>query len=396
MARILIIGGGIGGMAAALALQRAGHSPLVLERAPVLEEVGAGLTVGPNLMHGLAWLGVADQLRAAACMPRHGGVLDVITGELRVANERGDALERRYGQPYLQVHRADMHRVLMQAVLKNDPGALSLNRELTGIEQDAGSVRALYANGRVVTGDFLIGADGTRSVVREVLFPGQEPRFTGYVAWRGLVSTESLSGLRLYPDSAIMVGHGRSFARYPVSGGRLLNYVAWVERGEWAEEGWSTPSMVEELLANFADAAPAIREIVIRTAPGQCFKWGLFDRDPLPSWTVGRVTLLGDAAHPMLPFLGQGAAMAVEDAVILGRVFAACSDGEAALATYEIARRGRTSLVMRASRDAVREFHAADEYVRNRHRDAESLGLFSFNPATATLPEMAPGAGRSV
>lgn len=395
MTRILIVGAGIGGLAAALGLQRAGLRPLVLERAPALGEVGAGLTVGPNMMHGLEWLGVARAVRDLACIPRHGGVLDVVTGELQVANDRGDLPERRYGQPYLQVHRADLHRVLAAAVLANDPDALRTDHELTAFEQDEAGVRARFAGGRVVAGGLLVGADGTRSAVREALFPGRVPRFTGYVAWRGLVPRERLAGLELHPDSAIMVGHGRSFARYAVAGGRLLNYVAWVERAQWAEEGWSIPSTVEELMANFADAAPVIGWIVRRTLPGECFKWGLFDRDPLPAWTVGRVTLLGDAAHPMLPFLGQGAAMAVEDAVVLARTIAAAGATAAALAAYEAARRERTALVTRASRDAVREFHAAGPYVRGRHRDAEALGLFAFDPATAPLPA-APAAGGAV
>jgi salicylate hydroxylase len=387
MTRILIVGAGIGGLSAALALQRIGLRPLVLERAPALGEVGAGLTVGPNMMHGLDWLGVARAARELGCIPRHGGVLDVVTGELLVANDRGDAPERRYGQPYLQIHRADLHSVLARAVLANDPAALRLGHELTGLGEEGGVVRARFADGGVVEGDLVVGADGTRSAVREALFPGREPRFTGYVAWRGLVPRERLAGLELHPDSAIMVAHGRSFARYAVAGGRLLNYVAWVERAGWTEEGWSIPSTVDELMANFADAAPVVGRIVRETLPGECFKWGLFDREPLPAWTSGRVTLLGDAAHPMLPFLGQGAAMAVEDAVILARTMAAAGPGTAALASYEAARRERTALVMRASRDAVRAFHAAGPYVRGRHRDAEALGLFAFNPATTPLPQ---------
>lgn len=396
MTRILIIGGGIGGLAAALAFQRIGHRPLVLERAPALGEVGAGLTVGPNMLHGLAWLGVGEATRAAASIPRHGGVLDVVSGELMVANDRGESPVRRYGQPYVQIHRADMHRILAEAVLRNDPDAIRPGHTLTGLVQDQRSVRACFAHGQELGGDILIGADGSRSAVREALFPGHEPHFTGYVAWRGLVPRDRLAHLELYPDSAIMVGHGRSFARYPVAQGRLLNYVAWVERAGWAEEGWSIPSTVDELMANFADAAPVISQIVHQTLPGECFKWGLFDRDPLPAWSVGRVTMLGDAAHPMLPFLGQGAAMAVEDAVILARTIAQSGDMIAALASYQAARIERTSQVMHASRDAVRAFHAPGPYVRGRHRDAESLGLFSFNPATAELPGAAATPGRSV
>jgi salicylate hydroxylase len=387
MATILIIGAGIGGLTAALALQRQGDTVRVFERAPVLGEVGAGLTVGPNMMHGLDWLGVAPAVLETACIPAHGGVLDLATGELLVANARGPTPALRYGQPYLQIHRADLHSVLADAVHRRDPSALVLDHTLSGLEQDEQGVRAHFSNGNTATGDFLVGADGSRSAVREILFPGHAPRFTGYVAWRGLVPMERLPALKLTPDSAILVAPGRSFARYRVRRGELLNYAAFVDQGDWTEESWSLPANPGELLARLHGSHPDVAAIVNQTPAGQCYRWGLFDRDPLPRWSEGRVTLLGDAAHPMLPFLGQGAAMAVEDAIVLARCLDARPGTPAALALYEETRRARTALVQEASRGAVRRFHQSDGggYSRARHRDAEALGLFKYHPGTAPL-----------
>ncbi len=387
MSDFLVIGGGIGGLAAALALQRIGRRVTVFERADALEEVGAGLTIGPNMMHGLVWLGVGDRAAGLAMIPEHGGVLDLANADLLVANARGSAPTLRYGQPYAQIHRADLHRSLLDAVRQHDGDAVRVGHELTGVTQTAGSVTAHFGNGGSVQGDFLVGADGSRSAVREALFPGHQPVFTGYVAWRGLVPMARLAKTRIYPDSAIMISAGRSFARYRVRRGELLNYAAFVERREWAEEGWSIRCDVAELLDQYADCAPIVREIIAQTPPDQCFKWGLFDRDPLPAWTAGRATLLGDAAHPMLPFLGQGAAMAIEDAVVLARVIQQAPDTGAALHLYERLRRERTAFVTQGSRAAVREFHAPDTrgYDPRRHRDAEALGLFDYNPATVAI-----------
>lgn len=387
MAEFLIVGGGIGGLVAALALQRIGRKVAVFERAEVFGEVGAGLTVGPNMLHGLAWLGLAEPMARHAMIPEHGGVMDIATGELLVSNRRGQGPVQRYGQPYTQIYRADLQRILLDAVRRNDASTLQAGHALTGISESPGSVTAHFANGRTVQGEWLIGADGSRSVVREVLFPGQPPVFTGYVAWRGLVPMERLGHVRIFPDSAILIGPGRSLARYRVRQGELLNYAAFAECAEWAEEGWSIRSDVADLLEHYAGCAPVVREIVEQTPPGECFKWGLFDRDPLPAWTAGRVTLLGDAAHPMLPFLGQGAAMAVEDAVVLARTVERVQDPRAAFPLYERLRRERTAFVTEASRAAVREFHAPDTrgYDPGRHRDAESLGLFAYNPATVPI-----------
>lgn len=387
-ATVLVIGGGIGGLAAALAVQRAGHTVRVFERAPAFGEVGAGLTVGPNMLHGLAGLGLAEAVLAVATIPAHGGVLDLASGELLVENARGDVPLQTYGQPYAQVHRADLHGLLAAALRRADPAAMVLDHALVAVDQDAGGVTARFADGSVARGDLLVGADGSRSVVRAALFPAQAPRFAGFVAWRGLAPLARLPGLALWPDSAILIGAGRSFARYRVSGGRQLNYAAFVDGREWTADSWSIPAEPEELLAHLPGSHPAVATIVRATPPGGCFKWGLFDRDPLPRWTVGRVTLLGDAAHPMLPFLGQGAAMAVEDAVVLGRALAAGGGGPGALALYEATRRERTDFVLEASRGAVRRFHGGDgRYTRRQHRDAEALGLFRYNPVTAPLGE---------
>ena len=240
----------------------------------------------------------------------------------------------------------------------------------------------------------MIGADGIKSRVRNALFGPSSPGFTGYVAWRGLVPTEQLPKGIIEPQSAVSVGPGHTFTRYLIRDGRLLNYVAFAERNTWTEEGWAVQSTVPELVAEFNDAEEDVRVMLAATPPELCFKWGLFNRRPLTNWRRGRATLLGDAAHPMTPFLGQGAAMAIEDAMILSRSLSAENDLVAALEIYQSARIDRTTFVMLRSLERARIFHARDtdaqvEMLRNTE---EAMGLFDYNPVTVPLNSPAAAA----
>jgi salicylate hydroxylase len=235
----------------------------------------------------------------------------------------------------------------------------------------------------------LIGADGSRSAVRHDIFGPIEPKYTGYIAWRGVVPMELVPPEILEPPSGIFLGPGHLVNRYPIRGGRLLNFVAFAERKEWAEEGWSIRSTVEELLKEFEGWTSMVRRIMELVPPDLLFKWGLFDREPLETWTKGRITLLGDAAHPVLPFLGHGAVLAIEDAVVLARAIEASERIEEAFERYEHARIERASFVVLESRKAGRMFHAPDpetysERTKGKAAD-EGIGLFSYNPVTQPI-----------
>ena len=381
--QIAIIGAGIAGLTAARALQLMGFRPVVFEQAEVLGEVGAGLTVTPNATHVLNALGLESALEEIGMRPDRGGVKHWRTGELLVEISRGNEMREKYGAAYYQVHRADLHQALAAQVEECDPGAIRTAHSLTDFEQGKEGVRLKFAQGHTASADVMIGADGVRSRVRTQLFGAERPRFTGYVAYRGLVPFEALPDGVIEPTSCLSTGPHRSFTRYLVRGGRWVNFVGLTERQDWREEGWSIRADVQEMLEEYADWYPDVRTIIRSTPEHGLFKWALFDREPLPEWTRGAVTLIGDAAHPMLPFLGQGAAMGIEDGMVLARAFAAASSVSEALRRYEEARLQRANWVMLESRKTALNYHSGnDENFRpGRHVSAESLGLMSYNPA---------------
>lgn len=384
---VLIVGAGIGGLTTALALRRAGIRVSVYEQAPALAEVGAGLTLASNATLILQHLGLGAVLEDLGVVPARGAVKDYRNGKTLVDIPRGATQVERFGAPYCQVHRHDLHQALVAAVRSADPGCLHLGCSLEDFGQDAAGVTALFANGQTARGDVLIGCDGIRSTVRARLFGVEDPRFTGYVAWRGLVPIERLTTSQLVPDSAVWIGPGHFLTRYKIRRGELLNYIAIARTKSWVEEGWSVRSTVEALLSEFRDFEPTARSILMATPPDQCFKWGIFDRDPLPTWTTGRVTLLGDAAHPTTPFLGQGAALALEDGLVLARALVAADSVPEALARYEQARLARANFVLVASRDNGTNLTTTDpdRYDEKTHWNEESLDLASYNAMTVPV-----------
>lgn len=386
-APVLIVGAGIGGLTAALALQRLGQRVAVYEQAPFLTEVGAGLTLASNGTIVLQHLGLRDALLDLGVVPDHGAVKHYRTGRTLVDIPRGKVQLERFGAPYLQIHRADLHEALVVAVRSNDPGCLHTGHALTDLGQDPDGVTALFSQGEPVRGSLLIGCDGIRSTVRARLFGDEAPRFTGYVAWRGLVPMERLASSTVAPDSAIWIGPGHFLTRYRVRRGQLLNYIAIARTSRWAEEGWAVPSTVDAVLAQFREFDTAARTVLMATPPDQCFKWGIFEREPLATWTASRVTLLGDAAHPTTPFLGQGAVMAIEDGMVLARAVATDGAVPAALTRYEQARLTRANGVMLASRDNGLNLTTADpdHYDPASHRNEESLGLAAYNAVTVPI-----------
>jgi len=383
---IAIVGAGIGGLSAALALQKLGFRATVYEQAPQLGEVGAGLSLSPTAVHGLNWLGMHGVLEAKAYKPEDQCVRHYQDARALGWINRGKSLLERYGERYYLIHRADLHDGLAAQVLANDPQAIALGKRCASLEQDAGGVSIRFTDGTSARVDMLVGADGSRSAVRNAVFGALEPQYTGYIAWRGLIPMELVPQEILDPPSGIFLGPGHMVNRYPVRNGELLNFVAFAEREAWSEEGWSIRSSVEELLAEFQGWTPWVLRFMELVPPDLLFKWGLFDREPLPAWSQGRVTLLGDAAHPVLPFLGHGAVLAIEDGVVLARAFAASDAVPEALQRYEAARRERAAFIVHASRKAVKQYHAPDTNTYQQRTGGmaadEGIGLFSYNPVT--------------
>jgi salicylate hydroxylase len=352
---ILIAGAGIGGLAAALALLTRGFRVSVIEQARELAELGAGVQISANGAHALFSLGLEPALKQVWCEPAGKEIRLWSTGETWKLFDLGAVSRQRYGAPYFMIHRADLHRILLDAVKTAASDAIRLNARVTGFEQDAGGVTVLCEDGTRIHGDALIGADGVHSRIRNALFGEMPARFTGLLAWRGLIPMERLPERLRRPVGTNWVGPGGHVVHYPLRGGALMNFVGTAERDDWRVESWTERGTREELAADFTgwneDVQTMIRNI---EAP---FKWAMLGREPLEQWTIGRVTLLGDAAHPTLPMMAQGANMAIEDGVVLARCLAAQGDVPAALQAYEAARRDRTARLVRAANDNAGRFH---------------------------------------
>ncbi|MEZ5497798.1 MAG: FAD-dependent monooxygenase [Steroidobacteraceae bacterium] len=383
---VTLLGAGIAGLSAALGLQRAGFKVRIYEQAPELGEVGAGLSLSPTAAHALTYLGLKPMLEEKAYKPDDQAVRHYKDGRVLQRVNRGKALLDAYGERYYVIHRADLHGALAEAVRANDPEAILVNRRCVSVTQRGRIVEVGFADGETINADVLIGADGSRSVVRTCLFGESSPVYTGYIAWRGLVPMDRVPPDILDPPSGLFIGPRHMVNRYPVRNGTLLNFVAFAEREAWTAEGWSIHSTVAELLREFEGWHSDVLTFMAATPPDQLFKWGMFDHEPFEHWYRGRVGLLGDAAHPILPFLGHGAVLGIEDGVVLARAFQAAESPEEALQRFQDARIERASHVVRESRKAGKEFHAADpesypERARNRAAD-EGRGLFAYNPVT--------------
>ena len=385
--RVLIAGGGIGGLTTALCLAKTGFEVALFERSAELAEIGAGIQLSPNCTRVLHHLGLEPALAASAFLPEGGEFRDWKSGKVIGSSPLGQAVRDEYGFPYYHIHRGDLLRVLLEAAERSSAIELHTASEVTGFEQ-AGQVRA-HVDGATHEGDALIGADGIHSAVRAGLFGNDAPRFTGNVAWRAVVPTERLPRGLVRPMATAWWGPHKHFVHYYLRSGTLVNCVCVVERTGWEVESWTEPGEFEELKRDFAGWHDDIQTLIDNMDPNSLYKWALHDRAPMPRWGEGAVTLLGDACHPTLPFMAQGAAMAIEDAAVLAGCLASDDSVPAALKRYEDLRRQRTAGVQTGSRRNGKVFHLTGikAWLRNRAasraggRTAE--GLFRYDALQA-------------
>ncbi len=364
---IAIIGGGIGGMATALSLFQAGFDVHVYEKARELGEVGAGIQVSPNATRILHGFGLAEKLATMGVRPLAWQQRRWDNGKILLQTPLGDAVEEAFGYPYYQMHRSDLLSALIGIlpVERVHPG----HRCINVIDQE-NNVEINFENGSKTQADIVIGADGIHSVVRSTLFGTESPHFTGCVAYRGLVPKERLSHLNLDVTSQVWMGPEKHFVHYFVRNKELINFVAIVEQDTWTRESWTDRCELSQVLAAFEGWHPQVRSIL--EAVDDTFIWGLFDRAPLPKWSVGRISLLGDACHPMLPFMAQGASQAIEDGAALAAILSDKPERDIAesLKIYEQIRLPRASKVQGMSAQNKKRFHLPDG-AEQQKRDAE-------------------------
>ncbi len=388
MIHVHIAGAGLGGLTAAIALAQRGFDVDVFEQAPELREVGAGLTVSGSAQRVLADLGVLGRVLAEASLTPVMAFLHYRDGRLLAGAH--DFTDGRWsaGAPEggIHIHRADLHAILVSRFAELAPGRLHLGKSLTAFEDSGSAVRSIFSDGTETGADLLVGADGVRSMTRDRLWETPPPRFTGQLVYRFMLSGDVAAPFLSAGRAAVYLGPDRVFNRYTLRGGAIVNCVAITKSGSWTEEGWSTPAERGEMLALYEGWHPEVSKLMSLAPRESLIKWALFDRPPLRRWGKGRVTLLGDAAHPMLPFLGLGAAMAMEDGMVLTRAVESLPI-DAALAAYENHRRPRTGQIAELSRIQGEASQAGDpDNYDPSSAPAQNPAVQAYDPVTAPIP----------
>lgn len=362
---IIVVGGGIGGLAAAQALTQQGIAVLLLEQADHIGEIGAGIQLGPNAYAALDALGAGEAARSRSVFTDHLIMMDAVDAHEVARIDVGEAFRKRFGNPYGVIHRVDIHQSILEVVQNNPLIQFKTSVCIKNLEQDADGVTLTDSNGTTYRADAVIGCDGVRSVVRDALH-GEPPRVTGHVVYRAVIEEKDMPEDLRVNAPMLWAGPRCHLVHYPLRGGKQYNLVVTFHSKE--QEEWGvTEGSKEEVLSYFEGIHPRPRQMLDR--PTSWRRWATADRDPVESWGEGRVTILGDAAHPMTQYLAQGACSALEDAVVLGQAVKQCNfDLQAAFRLYETIRIPRTARILWSAREIGRLYHAkgVERQVRNQ------------------------------
>lgn len=363
---VIIAGGGIGGLATAMGLAQKGVPSIVLEKAPELGEIGAGIQLGPNAFHAFDYLGVGDQARDMAVYIDNLRLMDAISGDEITRIPLDEAFRARFKNPYAVIHRGDLHGVFLKACIAHDLIELRTSSEVVDYEQDASTATAILADGSRVTGRALIGADGLWSNIRKRVVGDGAPRVSGHTTYRSVIPTEQMPEDLRWNAATLWAGPKCHIVHYPLSGWKVFNLVV-TYHNDAPKPVAGLPVSHEEVARGFEHVNPVARQIIDRGTDWKL--WVLCDRDPVDNWVDGRVALLGDAAHPMLQYFAQGACMAMEDAVCLSAEMEALSgDVERVFQAYQAKRRTRTARVQLQSREIGQHvYHPAGAHAQLRN-----------------------------
>lgn len=389
--RILIAGAGLGGLTAAACLLKNGFDVDVFEQAPALGEVGAGIQLSANAMHVLNHLGIGDRITENSVQPGAYVFRLHDTGEEIQRFALSDEHLKMHKAPYNQAHRADLHEMLVDCVRALKPDAIHLNKTATNFVEDTEGVELKFLDGTSARGDLVIGADGVKSVIRDQICGAVPATYTGDAVWRVTVPTEILPNNFMAEVMSVWLGPGLHAVCYYIRGGELFNFVGAVETNDIGEESWTAKFPWETFKADFEGWHEDIQTIIGLADKEACYRWALFRRPVVDGWSTARATILGDAAHATLPYLAQGAAMAIEDGAVLARALRLGDDMAGALDLYERNRRDRTARVVDQSNENRRLFHlkSVDE-IRAAFADRDEGAnrndwLYSYNPMTVEL-----------
>jgi salicylate hydroxylase len=354
---VLIVGGGIGGLAAALALARKGIASQLIEQAPEFKEIGAGIQLGPNVFWMFDILGLTEEISKLAVFPNNLIMMDSTTAEEVTRIPLGDAFRKKFKNPYAVIHRADLHKVLLEACQKSNLIKLDASQKIVEVEEKAGGITATTESGKTYKGAALIGADGLWSTIRQMIVSDGKPIVAGHITYRAVLPTSEMPEHLRWRDMVLWAGEKVHLVHYPLRTGELFNLVAVFHSSRY-EEGWDSYGDPAELHERFAKTCAPVRTLLGKIESWRM--WVLCDRPPIKEWSKGRMTLLGDAAHPMLQYLAQGANMSIEDAVCLANeVERAQGDYAAAFRAYPQKRYLRTGRVQIMSRIYGEFYHAA-------------------------------------
>lgn len=389
--KILIVGAGLGGLSAACCLSKAGFDIEVFEQARRLGEIGAGIQLSANAMHVMRHLGLDDAIAKAGVRPGAYVFRLHDTGEIIQQFPLSEEHERQHGAPYIQIHRADLHDLLAAEAYKIRPDIIHLDKQAIGFSEDAAGVELKFADGSSARGDLLVGADGLKSVIAHQIVGNIPASYTGDAAWRITIPVEQLRIDFIDQVMSVFMGPGGHAVCYYVRAGKLLNFVGIIETEEVFEESWTMRFPWVKLKNDFKGWHPAIQTIIDTADKDQCYRWSLHNRLPIRNWSTPRATLLGDAAHATLPYLAQGAGMAIEDGAVLARALRQSSTVSKALDLYQRNRIDRTARVVEQSTKNRALFHLCSEaeirstFAGKNEGEDRNKWLYSYNPLTVAL-----------